>query len=573
MIQSPQSTYKINHLFWAMCAIFSMIAMRLFVFQITLSERFTKQGERNFIRTERIASPRGNILDRNGVLLVTNRPLHSLYWKGTGNRTLSTEQRMIIADLEQILGTNILNNDATHQELKCAEHHYKKFLLSRDLTIEQLSKIQERIPQHANLIIDTDFERLYPFRSFASHILGYLSGMQHDQEGRMGIEKVCDDMLRGQDGATLKIINSFGKSLSETTIEHPNVGAEIKTTIDNTLQSIVEGVFPTMHAGAFIVMDPADGAILALCSQPSFDPNIFLKPILPNDWNTIQKSKQPFINRAFSAHYPPGSIFKLISMSAALETGLVYQDSTVFCSGNYTFAGRKYWCHNKHGHGRLTAGQALEQSCNIIFYETARRIDIDLLADYAHRFGLGKSTGSLFPEKEGLIPSRSWKRKVKGEKWWPGETLSAAIGQSFLLVTPIQVARMISGIFTRHLVKPRILLDEPIEKKPLNIRLETLEFLRSSMQKVVTVGTGQRSRVRDIQLYAKTSTAQNSDLSKRTLGEQYLEHGWFVGHFSYKNHPPLTIVIILENVGTSMVPTGIAKQFFIEYKKRMDSVV
>ena len=141
------------------------------------------------------------------------------------------------------------------------------------------------------------------------------------------------------------------------------------------------------------------------------------------------------------------------------------------------------------------------------------------------------------------------------------------------MVTPIQVARMISGIFTRHLVKPRILLDEPIEKKPLNIRLETLEFLRSSMQKVVTVGTGQRSRVRDIQLYAKTSTAQNSDLSKRTLGEQYLEHGWFVGHFSYKNHPPLTIVIILENVGTSMVPTGIAKQFFIEYKKRMDSVV
>jgi penicillin-binding protein 2 len=259
-------------------------------------------------------------------------------------------------------------------------------------------------------------------------------------------------------------------------------------------------------------------------------------------------------------------------MSAALETGLVHQDSTVFCSGNYTFAGRKYWCHNKHGHGRLTAGQALEQSCNIIFYETARRIDIDLLADYAYRFGLGQRTDSLFPEKEGLVPSRAWKRNAKGEKWWPGETLSAAIGQSFLLVTPIQVARMISSIFTRYLVKPRILVDEPIEKKPLNIRLDTLEFLRSSMQKVVTVGTGQRSRVRDIQLYAKTSTAQNSDLSKRELGEQYLEHGWFVGYFGYKHHPPLTIVIMLENVGTSMVPTGIAKQFFIEYKKRMDAV-
>lgn len=571
MIQSPQAAFKINHLFWAMCAVFSMIAMRLFVLQITLAETFIKQGERNFIRTERIASPRGNIVDRNGILLVTNRPVNSLYWNGSGNRTFTPEQCAIITELEHILGANFFNDEMHNNELKYAERHYKKCLLTRDLSIEQLSKIQERIPQHANLIIDTDFERLYPFRSFASHILGYLSCIQSGQEGRMGIEKVCDELLKGHDGSTLKIINSFGKSLSETTIEQPNVGAEIRTTIDATLQSIVEEVFPKMHAGAFIVMDPSDGAILALCSQPSFDPNIFLKPIMPDEWNVLQTSKQPFINRAFTAHYPPGSIFKLITMSAALETGLVRPDSTVFCSGNYTFAGRKYWCHNKHGHGRLTAGQALEQSCNIIFYETAKRIDIDLLADYAYRFGLGQKTDSLFPEKDGLVPSHAWKRNAKGEKWWPGETLSAAIGQSFLLVTPIQVARMISSIFTRYLVKPRILADEPIEKTPLNIRLETLEFLRTSMQKVVTVGTGQRSRVKDIQVYAKTSTAQISDLSKRELGEQYLEHGWFVSHFSYKHHPPLTIVIILENVGTSMVPTGVAKNFFIEYKKRMSA--
>lgn len=388
----------------------------------------------------------------------------------------------------------------------------------------------------------------------------------------MGIEKVCDELLKGQDGSTLKIINSFGKSLSETTIEQPNVGAEIRTTLDSTLQSIVESVFPKIYSGAFIIMNPADGSILALSSQPNFDPNIFLKPILPDEWVTIQGSKQPFINRAFSSHYPPGSIFKLVSMSAALETGLVRPDATVYCNGYHTFAGRKYFCHNKHGHGRLTASEALEQSCNIIFYETAKRIDIDVLADYAGRFGLGQKTNSVFPEIDGLVPSRAWKRSAKGEKWWPGETLSASIGQSFLLATPIQVARMIGSIFTGYLVKPRILVDEPIEKKPLNIRLETLEFLRNSMQKVVTVGTGRRSRVKDIQVYAKTSTAQNSDLSKRELGEQYLEHGWFVSHFHYKHHTPLTIVIILENVGSSSVPTGVAKNFFVEYKKRMDSV-
>ncbi len=574
MIQTPlpPSAYKIQSVFRITCVVFAIIAMRLFILQITLSETFVKQGQRNFIRTEKIASPRGNILDRNGVLLVTNRPVNSIYWSGSGSRSLTADQSTIITEIEQILGLDLYQSDTRKSDLQQAERRYKKLLLARDLSIEQLSKIQERIPQHPNIIIATDFERLYPFHSFASHILGYLGNIQSSHEGRMGIEKVCDDLLKGQDGSILKIINSFGKSLSETTIEQPNVGNEIRTTIDATLQSIVESVFPKLYAGAFIIMNPADGSILALCSQPSFDPNIFLKPILHDEWVTIQSSKQPFINRAFSAHYPPGSIFKLISMSAALETGLVRPDSTVFCGGNCTFAGRKYWCHNKHGHGRLTAGEALEQSCNIIFFETAKKIDIDVLADYAYRFGLGQKTNSLFPELDGLVPSRAWKRAVKGEKWWPGETLSASIGQSFLLATPIQVARMIGSIFTRYLVKPRILLDEPIEKKPLNIKLETLEFLRNSMQKVVTVGTGRRSRVKDIQVYAKTSTAQTSDLSKREMGEQYLEHGWFVSHFHYKHHDPLTIVIVLENIGSSSVPTGVAKNFFVEYKKRMDSV-
>ena len=574
MIQAPPSpsAYKIQYIFWATCVVFAIITIRLSVLQITLSENFVKKGERNFIRTEKIASPRGNIVDRNGVLLVTNRPVNSLYWNGSGNRTLTPDQCAIVANLEQILGIDIYQSEANKNELQQVERRYKKFLLAQDLSIEQLSKLQERIPHHDNLIISTDFERLYPFQSFASHILGYLSSIHSSHEGRMGIEKVCDELLKGQDGSTLKIINSFGKSLSETTIEQPNVGAEIRTTLDATLQSIVESVFPKIYAGAFIIMNPVDGAILALSSQPNFDPNMFLKPILQDEWHTIQGSKQPFINRAFSSHYPPGSIFKLVSMSAALETGLVRPDATVYCNGYHTFAGRKYFCHNKHGHGRLTASEALEQSCNIIFYETAKRIDIDVLADYANRFGLGQKTSSLFPEINGLVPSRAWKRSAKGEKWWPGETLSASIGQSFLLTTPIQVARMIGSIFTGYLVKPRILMDEPIEKKPLNIRIETLEFLRNSMQKVVTVGTGRRSRVKDIQVYAKTSTAQNSDLSKRELGEQYLEHGWFVSHFHYKHHTPLTIVIILENVGSSSVPTGVAKNFFVEYKKRMDSV-
>lgn len=572
-LDSP-AFYKIQHLFWATCIVLLIIAARLFVLQIHLTETFLKQGQKNFIRTEKIASPRGNILDRNGVLLVTNRPITSVYWIGTGNRSLSAEQHEKIEQLQEILGISLYATDKQKDELRNTERKYKKLLIARDISFEKLGKLQELIPHHPNISIDTDFERLYPYHSFASHILGYLGSMNTNQEGRMGLEKMCDDLLRGQEGSTLKIINSYGRPLSQTMVAQPNVGAEIQTTLDATLQSIVESVFPKLYAGTFIIMNPQDGAILALTSQPSFDPSMFLKPILHDEWNALQATKQPFLNRAFSAHYPPGSIFKLITMSAALEHGLVQPDATLTCKGYYLFAKRKYWCHRRYGHGELTAGEALEQSCNILFYEIGKHIDIDLLADYAARFGLGEKTNVLFPEKEGLIPTRAWKRTVKGEQWWPGETLSAAIGQSFLLATPIQIARMIASIFTSELVKPRILMQEPIEKKPLNIKPETLDFLRKSMQKVVTAGTGRKlSKVKDIEVYAKTSTAQITDFSKRNLGDQYLEHAWVVSYFSYKDHTPLTIVIVLENAGSSSAATTIAKNFFVEYKKRMDRAV
>jgi penicillin-binding protein 2 len=173
----------------------------------------------------------------------------------------------------------------------------------------------------------------------------------------------------------------------------------------------------------------------------------------------------------------------------------------------------------------------------------------------------------------GLIPNREWKFDHKGEPWWPGETLSVAIGQSFLLATPIQIACMIASIFTGYLVAPRLLVNEPVVTTPLTIKPETIAFLKKSMKSVVKSGTGRIVRkVKDIIIYAKTSTAQTSDFSKRKLDEKYLEHGWFVGHFQYKNYDPLVIVILVERVGTAQVATTIAKNFLIEYKKYMDLI-
>lgn len=262
----------------------------------------------------------------------------------------------------------------------------------------------------------------------------------------------------------------------------------------------------------------------------------------------------------------------MVTVSAAIENNIIPVESLWECNGYTMFCNRKYWCHRHYGHGHLTTRQALAQSCNILFFEIGKKISINLLANYAHRFGLGQPTDILFPEKTGLVPTTEWKEQVKGERWWTGETLSATIGQSFLLVSPIQIARMIASIFTGYLVKPRILSNEEIEMQPLAIEPETRSFLKDSMKKVVTKGTGRRvNTIKDIEIFAKTSTAQTSDKKKRHLGNQYLEHGWFVAYVKYKNARPFTLVILIEHAGASRVPTLVAKNFLIEYKKMIDT--
>ena len=311
-------------------------------------------------------------------------------------------------------------------------------------------------------------------------------------------------------------------------------------------------------------MDPENGDLQAVVSRPSFDPSLFLESISNQTWHELQKNN-PFINRALNP-YPPGSIFKLVTVSAALESKLLDPERMWHCKGYVIFSNRKYWCHHRWGHGELNTIQAVAQSCNVLFYEIGKRIDIDLLAQYAHKFGLGEPTGTLFPERKGIVPSREWKDETKGEPWWPGETLSVTIGQSFLLSSPLQIARMIASIFTGYLVKPRILQHEPIESVPLTMKQETIDFLQRSMKWVVKRGTGKRVNVKDIKIYAKTSTAQISDFSKRKLGTEFLEHAWFVAYVQYKEYKPLVLVILIENAGTSKVATLIAKQFLLEYK-------
>lgn len=560
---------KILFLLLGALTAFMLIFVRLIYLQIYCGEYFASRSEKNFIRYTSIVSPRGNIRDVHGNLLATNRPMTTMYWHGTGNNSFSHEQLELLQTIETITGITLISGDI-YNAILMHERRGKRIALIKDIDVGLLSKLVELFPNHENIFIDTHFKRFYPYNGCCSHLVGYLGNMGTLAHGRFGLEKVCNDDLSGKDGSVRHVVNSVGKCISQTELEKALMGNDIQTTIDIDLQLLCEKVFPENRSGTFILFNPVDGAIVSLVSRPDFDPNIFLNPISHEMWQGLQDNN-PFLNRAFDASYPSGSIFKLVTISAALETGLIEQNALWDCKGYTLFGKRKYWCARRSGHGEISIKKAVAESCNTLFFEIGKKIDIDILADYAYKFGLGKKTNILFPEKIGLVPSREWKFDYKGERWWPGETLSVTIGQSFLLVTPIQIACMVASIFTRYLVAPRLLVNEPVMTTLLDIKPETIDFLKKSMKSVVKRGTGRSvHKVKDIKIYAKTSTAQTSDFSKRKLDEKYLEHGWFVGHFQYKEYDPLVIVILVERVGAAQVATTIAKNFLLEYKKYMD---
>jgi penicillin-binding protein 2 len=549
---------------------FGIIFLRLIYLQVHCGEYFIFRSQKNFIRYTSTVSPRGNILDIQGNLLATNRPVTTIYWQGTGKNVLSSDQLLLLQAIEDITGINLTNGALRDAIMQCEKKRAKKISVIADIDLAALSKLVETFPNHENIVIETSFKRLYPYNTSCSHVVGYLGNITALANGKFGLEKIFDADLCGKNGSIRYVVNSMGQCISQIELEKALIGNDIQTTIDIDLQQVCEKVFPETRTGTLILLDPADGAVVALLSRPNFDPNIFLDPISHETWQGLQE-KNPFINRAFDASYPAGSTFKLVTISAALETGILREDALWNCKGYTLFGKRKYWCARRSGHGEISLKKAVAESCNTLFFEIGKHIDIDVLAEYAHKFGLGKKTNIVFSEKMGLVPNREWKFDYKGERWWPGETLSVTIGQSFLLATPIQIACMIASIFTGYLVVPRLLTSEPIVTFPLDIKPETISFLKKSMKSVVKSGTGKAVRkVKDMQVYAKTSTAQTSDFSKRKLDEKYLEHGWFVGHFQYKEYKPLVIVVLVERVGAAQVATTIAKNFLLEYKKYMD---
>lgn len=549
------------------CCCFAIIIFRLFYLQIQTSTFFFQLSQRNFLRKEKIASPRGNIFDINRRLLATNRPTISIFWQSTGNKQLNQGQQSLVEYLNRLLKKECL------QEITQAERSHKQIMLKQDISFVDLTLLLEQFPHHPNLLLQSTFKRFYPHETMACHLLGYISMANTEITGKMGLEKLMQDTLKGIPGEKLNIINSRGKKLEEHLIYQACAGKDVITTLNLDMQLLAETLFPKDHAGAFLIVDPKTGAIQAMVSRPHFDPNMFLSALTQNMWSALQENN-PFINRCFEACYPPASLFKLVTVTAALEEEMVAVDTCWYCKGHVEFCGRAYHCNNHLGHGLLDLQSALAHSCNTPFYEIGKKIKIDTLAHYAHIFGLGESTGILLPEKTGLIPTSQWKRRTRKEPWWPGETLSATIGQTYLLTTPAQALKMVGGIVEGTLVKLRIFQDEAIEKTPLAISQQTRNFLKESLREVINKGTGKKlKRLPDITIYGKTGTAQTSDLSKRDLGSAYLEHAWLVVHAQYKQYSPIAFIIVIEHAGSTAYVKHVAYEFLKAYCDQLDQQV
>ncbi len=398
---------------------------------------------------------------------------------------------------------------------------------------------------------------------------GYQSG---DLIGQYGLERTYESVLRGHYGSGQVEVDAFGREMQVIAARPPRPGSNLILTLDLHLQQLAERLLE-QHTGSIIALDPRSGQILALASSPAFDPNIFAMRLSTADWTALTSSpKYPLHNRALQGQYPPGSIFKIVVALAALEEGVITSRTTKFCPGHYVYGRRTYRDWKRGGHGLVNLRQALTQSCDVYFYGVGRELGVDRIAQYARAFGLGQATGFAPDiEKSGLVPSTQWKRQARGQPWYPGETLSVAIGQGYMLLTPLQAVTMIATLANGGtLYKPYVVLRQesadgtvlheatPTVLRTLQVNPQHVTAVQQGLWSVVhdPKGTGKKARHDHVAIAGKTGTAQVVRLQKSAGHRQHQEqipedqrdHAWFVA-FAPFEAPRIAVVVMIEHAG------------------------
>ncbi len=590
-------TYRLHVLQAAAVVVFAALAISFWFLQIAQHARYQEMAENNHQRTLALRAPRGVLFDRNGEVLVENRHSYTI--------SIVREHTKDLKRTVQLLAS-VLHVDARVVQQIVDRHRgepaYRPIVVVDDASLAQVAAVTARrldfeLP---DVVVEEVPARRYPSDDFAAHLFGYVGEASDAQTtdgvpqgaivGQSGVEKVYNALLMGQDGAKRVVVNSMGREIRTLEEIPPVEGRRVQLTIDRDLQKAAEDAF--RHAGfngAALILDPRNGEVLTHVSLPGYDPNSFAGGIDRATWAALNTDKlRPLQNRVIQGRYSPGSTFKIVVATAALEEGLITPDFKVNCNGGATFYGRRFQCHLKGGHGTLDLRHALEKSCNVYFYTLGNMLGVDKIHEYAEKLGLAGKTGIDLPsEQESLVPSTEWKKKRTGEKWYAGETISVSIGQGQVSVTPASLAVMISTVanggtrVTPHVIRAT---DEdgsgwkpvpaPAVADKVTFKPETLAALHDGLWLVVNgSGTGGRARIAGRDVSGKTGTAQvisnQGKLAARGTDKDLRDHGWFV-FFAPRDNPEIAGVIFGEHAEHGPLAAPVARHVIETYFAKKD---
>jgi penicillin-binding protein 2 len=535
--------------------------------QVIDADKYSSLAERNRVREIPVIAPRGRMLDRDGRVLVDNRPAFSVL-------LLREDPAKVEKHLAEIADGLSISLDDLKDELNNTKTipKFQPIIIKPDASAADRDFIESHKRDIPVLEMISVSRRRYLPEGFLSHAAGYVGEVSEQQieasngklrpgdfAGKSGLERQYNDLLQGTDGKRRVIVNSIGKEVGPLPEQAAVPGKQIQLSIDFDLQQVAEQSLGA-RPGAVVALDPRTGEVLAMASHPALDPNDFAVRVSAEEWKKLNDDpEKPLLNRAIQAQLAPGSVFKIVMATAMYETKAVPESFTTFCPGYGTFYGRQfkcyvYWMH-KPGHGIVDVHRAVNQSCDIFFYNLGIRLGIDRISYYSSKFGLGRKTGIDLPSEEpGLMPSEAWVQRVFHRKWYPGETVSVAIGQGAVTTTPLQLARLIGGIASGGVfMQPHMLKDAPNvgeEKFPLSD--STVEKITDDMYGVINKGgTGAALKLQDIEFSGKSGTAQVLGYSTRDrVGKQkkFLDNAWFVGYAPRRN-PEIVVSVLVQESG------------------------
>ncbi|MEM6811165.1 MAG: penicillin-binding protein 2 [Pseudomonadota bacterium] len=574
------------------------LGARLAWLQIFEGSKYQVLADKNRINTKLIIPSRGEIFDRSGVPLAINNQNFRLLIIPEQAENLK-EVLSNVSELIEIENWRI--NKVEEQAKKLAS--FLPIEIKDNLSWEEVSKLEVNISELPGIFIEEGEIRTYPFEKATSHIIGYLGAVNESEMtddplmkapgfriGKTGIEKAYDLNLRGASGTSHLEVNVRGRKVREIDRLKANQGQSLTLTIDSELQRFTQNRLSEHKSASAIIMDSKTGAVYAMASHPSFDPNLFSKGLSQNEWQEILNNPAfPLNNKSLSGQYPPASTFKMITTLAALEGGFFTSNETVYCTGSYQYGDDKFRCWKLSGHGYVNAISALAKSCDSYYYELSTEVGIDNIAKMAKKFGLGeKYNFDLTDEKAGLIPTIDWKKQALNEKWRPGETIVASIGQGYILSTPLQLAVMTSRLINGgYAVKPWLVEYVGQEKSQeklwpkINVKNSSLNVIKKGMDRVVNdkTGTAFASKIEDenYSFGGKTGTAQVKRINRaeRALGImnddlewRFRHHALFVG-YAPLNNPRYVCSVVVEHGGSgSEVAAPIARDLMLECQKR-----